>query len=155
MDSIIKVHRKYQELIGKPNEYHVCELADRHMLNINFYKNQLKQCIDKFLGHYATAYRILEPRMRSQRHLVQVAKIGGLVELKEPGFEKTYRNWRKEVDAAIQSYNFIVELENSIAAEYDAIENEKTDRLRGEFLLSHLLNSPVSVGTGEQLKMNF
>lgn len=153
MESIVKVHQKYQELIGKENPYSVCELSDRHMLNINYFKNQRKECIDRFTQHYGMAYRILEPRMRSMRRLVHVAKVGGLVELKEPGYTKTYHEWRQEVDNAIRMYNFIIELENSIANEYAAIEIEKSNKLKADYELAELFNSPVIVPAGQQLSL--
>jgi hypothetical protein len=155
MESIVKVHQKYLELIGKENPYSVCELSDRHMLNINYFKNQRKECIDRFTQHYAMAYRILEPRMRSMCRLVHVAKVGGHVELKEPGYTKTYHQWRTEVDNAIRMYNFIIELENSIANEYAAIEIEKSNKLKSEYELSELFNSPVIVPAGKQLEITF
>lgn len=155
MESIIKIHRKYQELIGRENEYSVCELADRHLLNINFYRNQRKECIDAFLKAYVTAYRILEPRMRAMRHHIHVAKYGGIVELKEPGYEKAYREWRSRVDEAIRLYHQITELEESIAAEYAAKAATTARALKSRIEFTEMMNTPVAVARGSQLEITF
>lgn len=155
MKNIFEIHRKYQELIGKPNEYSVCEKSDLHLLNANFYRNQRKDAIDAFLKAYVAAWRILEPQLRNMRHHIHVAKYGGIVELKEPGYEKAYRDWRNRVDDAIRHYNHICELDQQIAAEYAAHEASIALRLKNELEFSEIINTPVVAARGSQLEITF
>ncbi len=148
MDEIFKL---YNELIKKSNDYSVCTSSDKRLLTINLMRNNKKQEIDSFLGHFVKAFKVISPKINAMNRLVFIKEIGGHIELKEDGYQGLWNEYQTEIDHVIRHFNHIKSIENDIQTELNDMERLRTDKLADTFSLTQILRTPIVPVNANQL----
>jgi len=150
MDEIFKL---YNQLILADNRYSEYSGDDKYLLNINYFKNQMKEEIDGFMGHFVKAFKILQPKLNAMVHLVYIKEVGGHIEMKEPGYQTKWIEYQNEIDHIIRHYNHIRNIQNDICEELRLQELRQSRKLSDSFSLTQIFNTPEKHVTANQLSL--
>lgn len=149
MDEIFNL---YNELIQLNNPYFEYAGSNKHLQNINYFRNCLKDEIDTFKAH-VIQLKIASGKLSSMVHLVFIKEVKGHVEMKEPGYASLWAKYQQHIDDAERHYKYIRSYQEYIREEYQAIETQKTMELADSFSLNQVLNTPELPVNATQLSL--
>lgn len=149
MDEIFNL---YNELIQLNNPYFEYAGNDKHLQNINYFRNCLKDEIDSFKAHVMLV-KMTSSKLSTMVHLVFIKEVKGHIEMKEPGYAALWAKYQQHIDDAERHYKHIRSYQQYVREEYQAIETEKTRKMADSFSLDQVINTPELPVNATQLSL--
>lgn len=156
----VSIWKAYDEYLRESDEYTVYTGKDKHLLNINYLRNQMVDCKKRFRQIFSVLKWNLMPLLEEARTWVYVPELKGTILVTSDDYYSIRHEVTKQWEKIEWLYKLIQDLKSDIEGEQFLYEKELIKKKEREVLkiyrkrrADHPVFYPVNAGV--QLEINF